>query len=169
MGPASVSAEAEHLPHVDEHTAVLDADVEEVWTALLRVVEASFSSRATAPIARALGCLDSEASGPRPLAPGSTCPGFHVASAERPSELALAGRHRFSSYALIFRLEALGAGRTRLRAETRAEFHGLKGRIYRSLVIGSRGHVLVTRGMLSAVERRAVKPDRDGAEGHPRS
>jgi hypothetical protein len=159
MGPTDVSAETQRLPYVDEHSAIIDAGVEAVWAALLRVLEASFSSRPAPPIARVLGCVDLEVSGPRPLAPGSTCPGFHVAAAERPSELALAGHHRFSSYALIFHLEFLDVDRIRLRAETRAEFPGFKGRVYRALVIGTGGHVVVTRGLLGAVARRAVKPD----------
>ena len=69
--------------------------------------------------------------------------------------LALAGRHRFSSYALIFRLDDLGTHGTRLRAETRAEFPGVKGRLYRTLVIGTRAHVIVTRALLAAVERHS--------------
>jgi hypothetical protein len=105
-------------------------------------------------LARALGCVDVEASGARPLGMGSTCPGFHVAAAEEQVMLALVGAHRFSSYALIFRLDDLGAKGTRLSAETRAEFPGLKGRLYRAMVIGTRGHVIVTRGLLAAVERR---------------
>lgn len=94
------------------------------------------------------------ASGPRPLAAGSTLPGFHVEVAEPGLELALAGSHRFSEYALIFRLADASAGRTRLRAETRAAFPGVKGAVYRTLVIGSRGHVLVTRRLLGAVAQR---------------
>lgn len=151
-----IAVETQRLPHIDERAAVLAASPESVWAALLGVVEASFSFRATGQIARALGCIDVEASGPRPLARGSTFPGFHVAAATRPSELALAGRHRFSSYSLVFRLEELGPGRTRLRAETRAEFPGVKGGIYRALVIGTGGHVIVTRGLLASVKRHTA-------------
>ena len=42
------------------------------------------------------------------------------------------------------RVERTGAG-TRLRAETRAEFPGARGRAYRALVIDSRFHVLAVR------------------------
>jgi hypothetical protein len=73
------------------------------------------------------------------------------------SELALAGRHRFSVYLLSFRLEDAGSGRTRLVAETRAAFPGLKGSVYRALVIGTRMHVVVTRRILSATKRRAER------------
>jgi hypothetical protein len=153
----SALAEAERLPHVDEHTKVMAASAESAWTALLSVVEVAFSFGAAAMLARALGCADVEASGARPLGVGSTCPGFHVAAAEEQGMLALVGRHRFSSYALIFRLEGLGTKGTRLRAETRAEFPGVKGRLYRALVIGTRAHVIITRGLLAAVERRVQR------------
>lgn len=125
------------------------------WNAVLWIVERSFSSPRVAWVARVLGCRDVDASGPRPLAAGSAFPSFHVVAAEAPRELALAGCHRFSSYALIFRLDEAESGSTRLRAETRAEFPGVRGRIYRWLVIGTGGHVLVTKRLLGAVKRRA--------------
>jgi hypothetical protein len=159
---ASVSAETERLPHIDEHAAVADAGAEATWEALLRVVGASFEGGPTPRLAALLGCADTAASGPRPLATGSTVPGFRVAAATAPRQLALAGSHRFSRYALVFRLDPLDAGRTRLRAETRAEFPGLKGSIYHSLVIGTRLHVLVTRRILTATKTRADGPKTHG-------
>jgi hypothetical protein len=150
-----MSAEIERLPHVDEHALTVDADREATWAALLHVAEATVSSAGAPRYARLVGCADTEASGPRPLAVGSAFPGFHVAAATEPAVLALAGSHRFSHYALIFRLEQLADGRTRLRAETRAEFPGRKGALYKGLVIGTRMHVLATRRMLGATERRA--------------
>lgn len=149
---------ADHdLPHVDEHATTIEAEPDVAWDALLAVAEMSFSSPTTGRIARLLGCADADASGPRPLDRGSAFPGFHVEGVEQPRELALAGSHRFSRYALVVRLEDLGSGRTRLRAETRATFPGLKGRAYRTAVIGTRGHVLVTRRLLDAVKRRAER------------
>ena len=71
--------------------------------------------------------------------------------------LALAGRHRFSTYLLRFRLEEAGPGSTRLVAETRAAFPGLKGSVYRAVVIGTRMHVVVTRRLLTATKRRAER------------
>jgi hypothetical protein len=150
-----VPSASDHLPHVDEHATEVDADAEVVWRALVRVIEATFGSPRTAHFARLLGCADSEPAGPRPLDASSAFSGFHVESAAPASELALAGSHRFSTYTLIFRLDGLGDGRTRLRAETRAEFPGLRGSAYRALVIGSRAHVLVTRRLLGAVKARA--------------
>jgi len=152
-----MSDETERLPHVDEHGATIEAGREAAWQALLHVAEATVAGAAAPRYARLVGCADTEASGPRPLAVGSAFPGFHVATAEQPAELALAGSHRFSDYALVFRLEQLDGGRTRLRAETRATFPGLKGAVYRALVIGTRLHVLATRRVLGATKRRAER------------
>jgi hypothetical protein len=107
--------------------------------------------------ARLLGCADSEASGPRPLTEGSIVPGFRVVIADEPSELALAGRHHFSDYLLVFRLDELAPDRTRLQAESRGAFPGAKGAVYRMLLLGTGGHVLVTRRMLTAVKRSAER------------
>jgi hypothetical protein len=120
------------LPFIDEHTQEVGAET----------------------FARLLGCEDTALSG-APGEVGSTVPGFRVRHAERPRKLALEGRHRFSNYELDFEIEDLGAGRSLLRAITHAEFPGLRGRIYRGLVIGSRGHVLATRRLLRAIARRA--------------
>jgi hypothetical protein len=150
-------AATERLPHVDEHSTKVNASADITWEALLHVAEGSFSAATTARVARLLGCADVESSGPRPLSVGSSFPGFHIDVADQAKELALAGSHRFSVYALIFRLDDLGDGSTSLRAETRGEFPGLKGGIYRALVIGTRGHVLVTRRLLGAVKQRAER------------
>jgi hypothetical protein len=152
-----MSLAMEHLPHIDEHSLVVEAGRDGTWESLLRVVEASVSSGAAPRFARILGCADTAPSGPRPLAEGSVLSGFHVATGEAPTELALTGSHGFSSYALIFRLDDLGGGRTRVRAETRAEFPHLKGAVYRALVIGTRMHVLVIRRMLAGVKRNAER------------
>jgi hypothetical protein len=152
-----MSAETERLPHVDEHSLTVEAGREASWAALLHVAEATVSSAGAPRYARLVGCADTAAAGPRPLAVGSTFPGFHVAAAEEPKELALAGSHRFSDYALIFRLEEMPDGRTRVHAETRAAFPGLKGALYKGLVIGTRLHVLATRRVLGATKRRAER------------
>lgn len=153
------TATEQRLPHIDEHSVEIAASPEAVWEALLRVVDGSFGSATTGRVARLLGCTDVGASGPRPLATGSAFPGFHVEAAEHLQELTLAGSHRFSDYALIFGLDQIDQ-HTRLRAETRAIFPGVKGAIYRTLVIGSRGHVLVTRRLLGAIKQRAESADK---------
>jgi hypothetical protein len=72
---------------------------------------------------------------------GATPPGFAVASAQRPQRLELRGRHRFASYApLVFVIEP-----GRVRAQTFAVSPGIRGRLYRALVIGSGGHGVATR------------------------
>ena len=149
---------AERLPYIDEHAIEVAADPAATWASLLRVAEGLVPDGLGSRFARLLGCADTATSGPRPLAVGSAFPGFHVASVVPGEELGLAGAHRFSDYALIFHLDEAGAGRTRLRAETRAAFPGLKGSAYRGLVIGTRGHVLATRRILGAVKRRAERP-----------
>jgi hypothetical protein len=152
-----MDTDAERLPYIDEHAIEVAADRAATWEALLRVAEASVSNGFAPRFARLVGCADAAAAGPRPLTVGSAVPGFHVAVAEPDQELALAGSHRFSNYALVFHLEEAAPGRTHLRAETRAVFPGLKGSAYRALVIGTRGHVLVTRRILGAVKRRAER------------
>jgi hypothetical protein len=143
------------LPYVDEHVTAIAADVDDVWPVLVETVDRAFSRTAAATFARIVGCADRTASGPRPLAEGSTTPGFRVVAAARGSELVLEGRHRFSSYALIFPLEQVGSGRSRLRAETRADFPGLAGGVYRFVVIGTRGHVVAVRHLLAMIKRRS--------------
>ncbi|MFF4758214.1 hypothetical protein [Streptomyces sp. NPDC001292] len=152
MRPAAITA----LPHVDEHATVVAAGADAVWRGIGDVLDRSFASSGATRYARVVGCADRAASGPRPLAEGSTVPGFRVASAVPGQELVLTGRHRFSSYALIFRLEQAGPGRSRLRAETRAAFPGPAGRLYRALVIGTGGHAAGMRRLLSAIGRRAA-------------
>jgi Protein of unknown function (DUF2867) len=144
------------LPFVDEHSVEVAVPPDAVWEALCRVAEGSFSSPFAGRFARLVGCESTEPSGPRPLAEGSAFPGFVVARAEPGSQLALAGRHRYSDYALVFHLAGDG-GTTRLRAETRARFPGATGSLYRAAVIGTRGHVLVTTRLLSAVKRLAER------------
>jgi hypothetical protein len=103
-----------------------------------------------------LGAAHTEATG-EPSVIGSTLPGFVVSRSVRPAVLALLGQHRYSRYALVFTIDDLGAGRSRLHAETRAEFPGRKGRVYRGLVIGSRGHVAAVKRILEAVSKRAER------------
>ncbi|MFJ5777995.1 hypothetical protein [Streptomyces sp. NPDC093094] len=157
-------AEILALPHVDTHTAVVTAGPDAVRRALVEVLDTSFSGRGAAGFARLVGCADRGAGGPRPLAEGSAVVGFRVAAAEPDRGLALVGRHRFSSYALVFRLDTAGTGRTRVQAQTRARFPGPAGAVYRGLVIGTGGHRIAVQRMLSAVRRRAEggRPGRSG-------
>ncbi|WP_338117123.1 hypothetical protein [Streptomyces viridochromogenes] len=84
-------------------------------------------------------------------------PAFRLVTAVPGKELAFGGSHRFSTYALIFRLEEAGVDRTRVRAETRADFPGWTGRLYRLLVIGTGGHAWVIRRMARKVGEDALE------------
>jgi hypothetical protein len=143
----------EGLPYVDEHAVGVHASERETWEALLATLPRRLDTPASRRVSALLGVEHPEPRGEIGTI-GSTLPGFVCARAVAPTVLALLGEHRFSRYALIFRIERTIGG-TRLRAETRAEFPGTKGRVYRALVIGTRGHVLAVRRMLRAVKRRA--------------
>ena len=142
------------LPRLDEHATVVRAPAPQVWTALLQTLDRSFGRAVAGVYARAVGCEPVGSTGPRPLRVGSTLPGFAVTTCEADHELVLEGRHRFSTYALAFRLEP-SDGRTRLSAESRAVFPGLTGRAYRLLVLRTGAHVLGVRGLLGSVRREA--------------
>jgi hypothetical protein len=172
----------ERLPYIDEHAMTTGATREQAWTALVETVRRQTAGGER--LARLLGCDPAMASPPaaprdpaaaprHPAAaapaaprapaagpprlerfeglPGQTVPGFRVAEAEPGRRLVLRGRHRFSDYQLTFLLDDDG----RLRAQTHAAFPGVKGRVYKTLVLGSRLHVLATRRILRAAASRA--------------
>jgi hypothetical protein len=146
----------ESLPFVDEHFVEIAASPEQVWEALVRVMRGYGEGRTAPPVSRALGCTQTEAEG-EPGRIGWKLPGFVVTRSIRPAVLALVGQHRFSRYALIFTIIEKPSGLVLLSAQTRAEFPGRKGSVYRGLVIGTRGHVVATTGILRAVRRRAER------------
>jgi hypothetical protein len=124
------------LPFVDEHRTRIAQPRPKVWSALDRY--AARSLRLPRPLDRVLGTDPPE--------------GFERGTVLPPERLDLVGRHRFSTYLLRFELED-DDGATVLRALTYAAFPGVRGRVYRTLVIGSRGHAWSVRRMLGAVER----------------
>lgn len=69
--------------------------------------------------------------------------------------LGLAGPHRFSRYALGFRITASGEG-TEVAAVSYGDFPGLHGLAYRTVVVGSGGHVFALRRMLQQISSRAL-------------
>jgi hypothetical protein len=154
----------ERLPYIDDHARAIGASSEEVWSALVRFM----GGWATVPglLADAWGLEHRRRRGTwrDTVEIGDAAPGFAVAFADAPHRLVLRGRHRFSDYELRFDLEPLEPGRTLLRATTFAVFPGVSGRLYRSLVIGTRGHVLAVWRMLRAVARRAERPGGESAE-----
>jgi hypothetical protein len=146
----------ESLPFVDEHWIEIAAKPEEVWEALMSVVSGLGRGRSGKRMSRALGCEDTESEGEAGEI-GSTVPGFLVTRSVKPAVLALMGQHRFSRYALIFTILEKPSGLMLLSAQTRAEFPGRRGRVYRGLVIGSHGHVVVTTTILRQVRKRAER------------
>jgi hypothetical protein len=153
--PSIIDTPIESLPHVDEHSVEVRATEPQTWDALVATLPRMIGG----PLVRIFNPVwhleHPEATGEFGTI-GSTLPGFVVARSVRPAVLALLGQHRFSRYALIFRIEKTDAG-VRLRAETRADFPGAKGRVYRGLVIGTRGHVVAVRRMLGTVKSRAER------------
>ncbi|MFC8952833.1 hypothetical protein ACFT8P_09315 [Streptomyces sp. NPDC057101] len=137
------------LPFVDEHAVVVGVSAEELWPRLLVGVERAFSREGGARYARVVGAVPRRVSGPRPVSEGAEFPGFRVVRVVPGQELALEGRHRFSVYRLVFRINELSDGRSRLRAETLAAFPGAAGRVYRLLVIRSGAHAFGMRRMLA--------------------
>jgi hypothetical protein len=77
-----------------------------------------------------------------------------VVDSEPGRRLALRGQHRFARYALTFLIDG-----DQLRARSEAAFPGIRGRLYRALLMGTGGHRLVTRGLLRRIARAAsVRP-----------
>lgn len=125
----------ERLPYIDEHAITVDANREDTWSALLRVL-----------------CRD-------PHDPSTVPTGFVLDEARPPARFALKGRHLFAVYRWVFELEDEGPGRTRVRAATWAAFPGAHGKAYRALVIGTGAHRVVTRWTLKRVAASAERAD----------
>lgn len=150
-----MSKPAYELPLIDRLAVEVAADPEATWSALIEVLTRSLESRGSRIGSRLLGSSVREATGPRPLEAGSTLPGFRVAAVDPPHGLTLDGSHRFARHEMAFEVAGSGSGATELAVVTRAEFPGPVGTLYRAFVIGSGGHVLVTRRLLRAVKREA--------------
>ena len=129
-------------PYVDEHRIRIEAPRPRVWSALCRYVDATLAVAADSSLARLLRT--------EPRA------GFQVAGAVANSRLDLTGRHRFSRYRLVFDLTDSEDAQTLLSARTYAAFPGLHGRVYRALVIGTRGHVVMTNHILRSIRRSTL-------------
>jgi hypothetical protein len=88
---------------------------------------------------------------------GQEANGFKVAEVEEPKRLVLEGKHRFASYRLSFAVDPRAENRAQLRARTEASFPGIKGAVYRALVIGTGGHEIVVRRMLARIAAGAER------------
>lgn len=156
MPHSAIDTPLERLPAVDEHSAEVDAPAEATWAALFPSLRSACEGRLGRWTARRLRCAEVSQTGDLHH-PGGTLPGFVVSRAVAPVMLALLGRHRFSRYALVIRIDLLPGQRSRLRIETRARFDGTRGKFYRGLIVGTRGHALVTRALLRDIRRRAER------------
>lgn len=134
-----MSEPATSLPFVDEHARSVAAPVDRTWAAVDEYV-GRLASAQRPVLSRLLG-----------TAPRS---GFEVVERDPPHEVVLAGRHRFSTYRLVFRVEPDGAG-SRLRAITYAAFPGRRGRAYVTMLTVSTAHRRATERMLRRVALRA--------------
>ncbi|HWE66464.1 MAG TPA: hypothetical protein VG298_07455 [Acidimicrobiales bacterium] len=144
------------LPSIDEHQVQVDVPPDQLWAALLSTFTGLTTHAGWRVLARALGCQPDSASGD-PDTPETCLPGFRVRRSEPPREWALEGKHRFSSYALTFRITALDGGHCLLSAESSAAFPGPLGMMYRTLVIGTGGHVLTVHSMLKRIKGKAER------------
>lgn len=130
----------ERPAYVDEHRTTIAAPSERVWTALRRYVDGALLRERHSPLLRVL------ATEPRA--------GFAIADEDPGRLLGLEGRHRFSAYRLEFEVVDHGEA-TELVARTYADFPGLRGQVYKTLVIRSRAHVVAVGGMLRAVRQNS--------------
>ena len=136
----------EQLPFLDEHRERVDVPADVVWTALVSVLRRRMGGART--LARVLGCDPMEGTPGFSGRVGETLPGFRVVESEPGRRLALRGRHRFARYALTFLIVG-----DQLRARSEAAFPGIRGQLYRALLMGTGGHRIVTRGLLRQVVR----------------
>lgn len=141
---------------MDEHEVAASASPEEVWAALPGALRDAFDRSRAHWLARILGCEGEGCAGELDSAPTETLAGFHVTSTDPPREVTLEGRHKFSRYRLAFEIEPAGPG-ARIRAITHAEFPGVRGALYRAMVVGSGGHRIVTSRILRSIARRAER------------
>jgi hypothetical protein len=138
------------LPRIDEHVVLVAAPPSTAWQAVLQTLRGTFAASGARSAARLLGCDPARDHG----GVGATVPGFRIVTADEPRLLVVAGRHRFSRYGIVVRLTPTG-DRTRVALESRAEFPGVHGRLYRLAVIGTGGHVVAVRRLLAGVRRAA--------------
>jgi hypothetical protein len=144
----------DELPLLDEHRTTVAAPAAVVWSAALATFRRSFESPLGRTTARLVGCHPARSAGWDDPAVGTSIPGFAISEFDPPHRLVLAGRHRFSRYAIVLTVEPLEQG-CRVRLESRAAFPGPAGAAYRAAVIGTRGHRVAVRRLLRDVRRRA--------------
>jgi hypothetical protein len=147
----------ERLPYIDDHARPIGAPADRIWSALVHVMGRTTDLHLPGAVVKTWGIEHTGRRGDwnEDVTVGDSVFAFIVTAADSRRSLTLRGSHRFSTYELRFDLEPLAPGETLLRATTSAAFPGVSGRVYRALVIGSRGHVIAVRRILAAVARRA--------------
>ena len=147
----------ERLSYIDDIALGVPAGREQTWTALRSILRSELTGFLGTPLVRVLGATPARASGEwAGDLHGAALPGFAVVESVPHERLELNGRHRFARYALTFELEDTGQDTTRVHALTHAEFPGVRGTLYRALVIGSGAHRIVVSRLLRHVARRAT-------------
>jgi hypothetical protein len=129
------------LPLLDKHSATLHASQAAVWQAVRRYA-CGLAQSDHVVLGRVLG-----------TEPRS---GFEFAEEVEGERLVLTGRHRFARYHLVFELDAKPSNATNLSILSFAAFPGARGRLYRALLMGTRGHVLAVRHMLRSIQRQVA-------------
>jgi hypothetical protein len=134
------AAPAPEYPFLDEISRVVHAPA----AAVCGAVEAFFAAEPH-PIAKRYGRLVG-VQGER---------AFNLHEKDRPHRLVFTADHDYAHATLTFVIEEDVSGATLLRLQSRADFPGTLGTLYRTAVIGTRFHVLAVRWMLKKIAERA--------------
>lgn len=134
---------SDDLPYIDAHAITVDASPERVGQVLHDYIAHVLALGERTPFTRLLGT--------EPRA------GFTVVEEVPGESLTMVGRHRFARYRLAFEIVPGLQGDSQLRILTFAAFPGLKGRLYRTAVIGSGAHVVVNRRMLRTIRSKVAQ------------
>ncbi len=129
------------LPFVDEYGLTVRAREDEIWPVVVGYATALSRTRHRV-LSRLLGAVPES--------------GFEIIATRPHEEVTLEGRHRFATYRLVFRVRSDG-GAALVTADTFAQFPGVKGRLYRAVLMGTRAHRIATTRMLREIQRRAVR------------
>jgi hypothetical protein len=125
---------------MDEHGVPVDAPREAVREAVERYADR---------LARSQHALVGTVLGTEPRS------GFEISRKIEGERLEMSGRHRFSRYRVAFALAEQPDGALRLSATSYAEFPGVHGKLYRTLLLRTGAHIWAVRRMLRAISRRA--------------
>lgn len=120
---------------IDDRRVAVDGSVEQAWRAAREYAE-GLVAPSGGWFPRLLGAEPSS--------------GFRIAEEVAPRRVSLQGRHRFARYALDFRMASTD-GTVEVSAISYSDFPGVTGLAYRTAVVGSHGHGVAVRRMLSTI------------------